>query len=246
MSPEITRFYKELTGSREWMLHYIKFHNITRFTKITNNDVILSELGQLFRRVILEDIPKITRRNYSYKNSEKLLLRLAASDELNLQALSQALGISAEEINETLDILEKAELLNILLPYGGYDAKINKNKKAFFMSPSIRLALLAQITEKEGYISKLYEDIVVMYLRRFFTNAILSFASRKNSKNPDFIIETLPEQLVLEVGTNKKSIKQLTVSNIKKRYGILVNAEAETPSYEKDVLIVPLKWFLLL
>ena len=244
--PEITKFYNSIEKPDELILRYITIHNITRFTKIDNQNVVIRETEKLFRRVITEDIPKIIRKNYKYKNSEKLLLRLAVSDEINLQTLSQVLGISTDEINENLDILEDAELLNILLPFGGYDTKINKNKKAFFMSPSVRLALLSQVTERPEFTPKLYEDIVVMYLRRFFSNAVLSFSSQKKGKNPDFVIETLPDQIIIEVGTNKKSIKQITESNIKYRYGIIINAEANDIKYEKDIAIIPLKWFLLL
>ncbi|MEA3451563.1 MAG: hypothetical protein U9Q83_06625, partial [Bacteroidota bacterium] len=193
------------------------------------------------------------RSNHKYKNSEKLLLRLAGSDEINLQSLSQVLGISTDEINENLDILEDAELLNILLPFGGYDTKINKNKKAFFMSPSVRLALHSKMFEENKQLySKLYEDIVVMYLRRFFNNALLSFSSQKKGKNPDFVIETMYEPILIEVGTNKKSIKQITENYLfsskylKYRYGIIINAEADSIKYEKNIAIIPLKWFLLL
>ncbi len=244
--PVITEFFNSIENHNELILKYITIHNITRFTKIDNQKVVIKETEKLFKRVITEDIPKIIRKNYKYKNSEKLLLRLAVSDEINLQSLSQVLGISADEINENLDILEDAELLNILLPFGGYDTKINKNKKAFFMSPSVRLALLSQVTERPEFTPKLYEDIVVMYLKRFFSNAVLSFSSQKKGKNPDFIIETLPYQIIIEVGTNKKSVKQITESNIKYRYGIIINAEANDIKYEKDIAIIPLKWFLLL
>ncbi|MEA2043263.1 MAG: AAA family ATPase [Bacteroidota bacterium] len=245
--PQITEFYSSLKNPDELILKYIKIHNITRFTKINNQKVVIQEIEKLFRRVITEDIPKIIRKNYTYKSSEKLLLRLAGSDEINLQTLSQALGISADEIIENLEILENAELLNILLPFGGYDTKINKNKKAFFMSPSVRLALHSKMFEENKQLySKLYEDIVVMYLRRFYNNAMLSFSSQKKGKNPDFVIETLPDPILIEVGTNKKSIKQITESNIKYRYGIIINAEANEIKYEKDIAIIPLKWFLLL
>ena len=244
--PEITKFYNSIEKPDELIMKYITIHNITRFTTIDNQNIVIREIEKLFKRVISEDIPKIIRKNYKYKNSEKLLLRLAGSDEINLQSLSQTLGISTDEINENLDILEQAELLNILVPFGGYDTKINKNKKAFFMSPSVRLALLSQVTEQPEFTSKLYEDIVVMYLRRFFSNAVLSFSSQKKGRNPDFVIETLPDQILIEVGTNKKSIKQITESNIKYRYGIIINAKANNIEYEKDIAIIPLKWFLLL
>ncbi len=67
-----------------------------------------------------------------------------------MQTLSQVIGISQSEINEVIDILAKAELLNVLYPYGGIDSKLNKTKKAFFMSPSIRLALISHIENTIG------------------------------------------------------------------------------------------------
>lgn len=245
---EIKAYYNKLDSTNELIQKYIKIHNITRFTTIDNQEVIISETEKLFKRVITEDIPKLSGKKFTYKNSEKLLLRLAASDEINLQTLSQVTGISADEINENLDILENAELLNILYPYhNSIDAKINKNKKAFFMSPSVRLALLSQVfVDKQEFMSKLYEDIVVMYLRRFFSNAVLSFSSSKTKKNPDFVLETLLNPMLIEVGTNKKSTKQITESNIKYRLGLIINAESDNIKYENSIATIPLKWFLLL
>ncbi len=52
--------------------------------------------------------------------------------------------------------------------------------------------------------------------------------------------------MLVEVGTNKKSIKQITESKIKYRLGMIINAEADDIRFEKDTVIVPLKWFLLL
>lgn len=246
--PQIKKFYNSLENSKELIMKYIKFHNITRFTAVDDEEVIIQEIIKLFKRVIKEDIPKIIRKNHKYKNSEKLLLRLAASDEVNIQSLSQKIGISADEINENLDILEDAELLNILYPfYNGIDAKINKTKKAFFMSPSVRLALLSKFfKQKKEFTAKLYEDIVVMYLRRFFDNALLSFSSNKKGKNPDFVVETMLKPILIEVGTNKKSIKQITESTIKCRYGIIINSAIDDIKFEKNTAIIPLKWFLLL
>ncbi len=62
-----------------------------------------------------------------------------------------------------------------------------------------------------------------MYLRRFFDDALLSFSSNTKSKNPDFIIETKDIPILIEVGINKKSTKQITKSKIRYRYGIIIN-----------------------
>ncbi len=247
LSGEITYYYNKLDNKEILIDNYIKYHNITRFSLHRNTNFILSELDSLYHRVIYEDIPTISK-NIKPTNSKKILLRLAASDEINVQTLSQVIGIPQDEINEVIDILAKAELLNVLYPYGGIDSKLNKMKKAFFMSPSIRLALISHIENSIGkkYMAKFYEDIVVMYLRRFFDDALLSFASNKKSKNPDFVIETKNIPILIEVGINKKSTKQITRSKIQYRYGIIINTKTDDFKIEKDTVIIPLNWFLLL
>ncbi len=247
LSAEISNYYNKLEDKDILIENYIKYHNIIRFSLHKNKKFILSELDSLYHRVIYEDIPTISK-NIKPLNSKKILLRLAASDEINVQTLSQVIGISQDEINEVIDILAKAELLNVLYPYGGIDSKLNKMKKAFFMSPSIRLALISNIENFIGkeYMAKFYEDIVVMYLRRFFDDALLSFSSNKKSKNPDFIIETKNIPILMEVGINKKPTKQITKSKIKYRYGIIINAKTDKLKFEQNTAIIPLMWFLLL
>ena len=85
-----------------------------------------------------------------------------------------------------------------------------------------------------------------MYLCRFFNNALLTFSSYTKSKNPDFILETKDKPILIEVGINKKSSKQITKSKIKYRYGIIINTKTNELKFEKDIIIIPLKLFLLL
>ena len=174
---------------------------------------------------------------------------MAASDEINIQSLSQSLGISQDKINENLDILIKAELLNVLYPYGGIDSKINKAKKYFFMSPSIRKAILTPLMDAntDNIYAKMLEDTIVLYLKRIFRDdSFLSFSSTKGNKNPDLIIETLDKPILLEIGLNKKTTKQISKSRIKYKYGIVINSKTDKIELHNDIVIIPLKYFLLL
>ncbi len=229
---------------------YITYHNITRFSLEQNKERIDTLIADLIRRVIYEDIPKLIKTKSNFQYSEKILHRLAASDEINIQTLSQSIGISQDEINENLDILAKAELLNVLYPYGGIDTKINKMKKYFFMSPSIRKAILIPLsnedTDKSIY-AKMLEDTVVLYLKRIFRDRhIISFSSAKKQKNLDLIIETLDKPILLEIGLNKKTTKQISESRIKYKYGIVINSKIDKIELYNDIVIIPLKYFLLL
>lgn len=228
---------------------YISYQNIPNFLfykdKYTINDSILD----LFKRVILEDIPKLNTTYTDFTKINKLILRLAGSDEINPEKLAGIIGIKQNEIIELIDILAKAELLNVIHPYGGLDTKIVKNKKAFFMSPSLRRALLSTLYGQnlpDQFRSKLIEDIIVMYLRRVLTDGIISFVSSSQAANPDFVIETRDIPVLLEIGSGKTSIKQLKQSNINYRYGLLVSYGIKEPTLRVDCIQIPLSWFLLL
>jgi predicted AAA+ superfamily ATPase len=129
------------------------------------------------------------------------------------------------------------------------DAKIVKNKKAFFMSPSLRRALLSRLygpNLPDHFRSELVEDIIVMYLKRILPNYLISFLSGSNQANPDFLIETREKPILFEVGSSKISVRQFKKSNINYRYGLLVSNGIKKPTLQEDCIQIPLIWFLLL
>lgn len=230
---------------------YVSYHNIPRYSLYQNvSDVHLSIL-ELIKRIIYEDVAK-TNLTYTGVQYEKLLYRLSASDEVNVDKLSNSLGIKKEEIVNALDILDKAELINLIsINSNSIDSKINKNKKAFFMSPSIRRALLASVYGNQvpdSARSKMWEDIVMMYLSRNIGKSLISFSAEKEGVNPDFIIDTRDRPIVIEIGTKKTTTKQLSQYKQPVRYGILINANATSAEFndKAQTLILPLAWFLLL
>ncbi|MGY6561906.1 MAG: DUF4143 domain-containing protein [Luteibaculaceae bacterium] len=211
--------------------------------------IITNSILDLFKRIIIEDIPKLKPTFTDSTKIERLILRLAGSDEINPAKLAGIIGVKQSDINELIEILAKAELLNVLLPFGGLDTKIVKNKKAFFGSPSLRRALLSTFYGQnlpEQFKSKLIEDIIVMYLRRVLTDGIISFLSGNNEVNPDFVIETRDKPILLEVGTSKTSTRQIKQSNVSYRYGILVSDGIVEPTLKNNCIQIPLSWFLLL
>lgn len=231
------------------IIQYINFLNFPNFLFYDDEIIITNSMLDLFKRIIYEDIPKLKPTFADFTKIERLILRLAGSDEINPSTLAGVIGVKQNDINELIDILAKAELLNVLLPFGGLDTKIVKNKKAFFMSPSLRRALLSTLYGQnlpDQFRSKLIEDIIVMYLRRVLTDGIISFLSGNDEVNPDFVIETRDKPILLEIGTSKTSLRQLTKSNVKYRYGVLISNGVLEPSLKGDCIQIPLSWFLLL
>ena len=245
---DLDRYIKQIDNTEERIYDYIVYHNIIRFL-LNDRLQVNSLIYDLVQRIIIEDIPKInTNANLQY--AEKIINRLAASDEINLQSLSQTIGIPQDTISENLNILEKAELINLLHPYGGIDSKINKAKKYFFISPSIRKAIITPLKTKDvddSLYAKMLEDIVVLYLKRIFRDRnTISFSSAKGQKNPDLIIETIDNPILLEIGINKNNLSQISKSKIKYRYGIIINSKTNQIELHENTVIVPLKYFLLL
>jgi len=235
--------------SDEWIDDYIFYHNIPGFLVYKNRNLINDSIIELFKRVITEDIPQIVHFNTNSTNIEKILYRLAGSDEINVASLSNVLGIRKDEITEIVEILDKAEMLNLLFPFGGIDSRITKNRKAFFMSPSLRRALLSILFGEnisETYQSKLFEDVIVLYLKRLLPNTILSFSSATKGVNPDFVIETREKPVLLEIGLGKTSQRQIIKSNIESRYGIVISRNNNELTLKNSTIHLPFKWFLLL
>jgi uncharacterized protein len=233
----------------ERIYNYIVYHNIIRFLLVKNDTLIEKHLRELVKRVIYEDIPKLNSENANPQIAEKILRRIAGSDEINTQSLSQSISVAQKAINSNLEILVDAELLHMLYAYGGIDSKVSKAQKYFFMSPSIRKAILTPLMKSDtpDIYAKMLEDTVVLYLKRIFQDdSLLSFASAKGTKNPDLLIETLDKPILLEIGINKKTTKQILNSKIKYKYGIIINSKIDNIEVHENIVIIPLKYFLLL
>ncbi len=240
-----------LSGNKnaEWTNEYISYHNIPGFLSFKDKHLINDSIIELFKRVIQEDIPKIAKIETNTIHTEKILYRLAASDEINVESLSATFGIKKDEIYEIIDLLNKAELINVLLPFGGIDSKLNKARKAFFMSPSLRRALLSVLYGGEiplNYRSKLYEDILVLYLKRVIPNSVLSYSSQSKQVNPDFIVETREKPILIESGLTKKSSRQIKKYKVDFRYGLIISFNSNELTIDENVVFVPFSWFLLL
>jgi uncharacterized protein len=226
---------------------YISYHNIARFLKIENKELINERVIGLFERIILKDIPEFTSSEDAAR-MQRLLMRLALSDEINFQKLSKEFRCSETEIENLTDTLGKAEILNVFHPYGGVNLKTGQSRKAFFMSPSLRRALYSRIfgpALEDNLRDKLYEDIVAMYLRKSVDMGLLSFGQSKGSKTPDFIVETREEPIVIEVGSYKVNTNQVSKYEKNKRYGIVISAREVNLITKEGAVIIPLSWFLL-
>ena len=93
---------------------------------------------------------------------------MALSDEINREKLSRSLNVKVERIEKIIESLIQSELLIRFPNYGGVKTRIKK-EKLFFISPTIRYAIIKQLFSKtQQFHSKLYEDITALYLKKNF------------------------------------------------------------------------------
>lgn len=257
VQPVITQYFTNIENTfnqaslKELINEYISYHNIARFLTIQNKSLINDRIIELFERILYKDIPVFaTIESNDIQVMFRLLLRLALSDDIHMGKLAGTIGCTQKQVEQFIETLHKAEILNVLTPYGGTGAKTGTNKKAFFMSPSLRRALFQSVygDKLEAQLrAKLYEDIVAMYLRRVLQEpGLLSFGATWNNASPDFIVETMDSPIVIEVGTHKSTVRQTEKYQQNKRYGIIINANETNYSIRGNTLIIPLSWFLLL
>lgn len=231
---------------QELLDEFISYHNIARFLRIENKGNILDRVIDLFERIIQKDLPQY-RSNEDSARVQRMLQRLALSDEVNFQKLAKEFRCRESEIEQLIDALDKAEILNVFYPDGGIKAMTGQNRKAFFMSPSLRRALYSRLygpTMSEDLRAKLYEDITAMYLRKSIDGGLLGFGQQQGSSTPDFIVRTRDKAVLIEVGTHKTSMKQVEQTK-DKRYGIVLSARATQVERYGNSVKLPFSWFLL-
>ncbi len=226
---------------------YVSYHNIARFLPLVNKTLVIERVLALFERILLKDIPQINQDYFYIYN--RILFRIALSDEINFQSLSKEFRIKETEIEKIIVNLNNAEILNVFIPHGGIRSRTGGNQKVFFMSPSLRRALYTKIYGdklKDELRAKLYEDIIAMYLKKNLSGGFISFGYGKK-KNPDFIIETVDDSVIMEIGINKTSVTQIKTYG-KYRYGIIINSKIKQVKFEDSnrIIFIPLSWMLLI
>ena len=115
------------------------------------------EIIQIGTDILNKIYPQVLVRGNTWQGC-----RLKDGGQFALMGTTMSPGFEFEDYRHG----DKAELLNIInTNSNSIDALLTKNKKAFFMSPSIRRALLSSIygdNIPDAARSKMWEDIVMM------------------------------------------------------------------------------------
>jgi hypothetical protein len=224
--------------------------------QINNPNQVYESINGLLDKIVQKDIESLKSFNSQTIQSIKRLLFLLAdaNDALSVSKLPNLLGIeSLPTIQKVFSVLEQAELLIRVAPYGSQKSKLNKPSKYLFMSPSIRMALLGLVGKEATHLTrmgKLLEDATALHFNREFVGAGLGRLSYDAAQGgADFILQIANQkEIVVEVGIGKKDTTQVkrTMEKIKCQYGIVIS-DGNLAHFEKDnIVCIPLSYFLLM
>ncbi len=232
---------------------YINVENLP-FSLNKDKNKIYEKIKLLIDKVINVDIRNLTKFNSDTLLSIKRLLFILADslDAPSTTKISSILEINRVTLINILDILEKAELLIKIQPYGSNISKSKKPSKFLFMSSTYRMALLSITGDASTYLTrqgKIMEDVVGTYLyKNLISPAIASINYDPLAGGADFILDIEnKKKIIIEVGMNKKNGEQIlkTMKKINAKYGLVISNSNDLVSFKDNIVFLPFKIFLL-
>lgn len=206
------------------------------------------------------------RLNLSFAAQDIALLAplvtiLANSDQLSMRKIAKEMdGVTIRTLDNLMLLLVISDLITEIKPLGSSSGKNTKISKYLFGSPAIRQALAAnqaganlQVMNRNKRLrGALLEDTIAMYLERVFyqlnPERFIEYDSR--SGGADFVVapkHQLKNRIVVEVGYNKKTAKQVQATmQSSDLYGLIITNDV-SPKLDIGgrIVYVPLEYFLL-
>jgi predicted AAA+ superfamily ATPase len=162
----------------------------------------LGFLESIIEKVITRDIPSVVRLVVDELESIRRLLRFvgrSAVDGINYSSLSRNLGITKYKAEQYVGCLERAFILHQVFPAG---TNVLREPKVL-MTPPIRLLY----RDVEDAVGGLREDFFAEAMKQ----AGIQFQylkSTRGAKTPDYLIQSEPTKLAVEIGGPGKGREQ--------------------------------------
>jgi len=240
---------------RHYVDEYLKIGTLPFAIQMKDEVRVYQTITLLLDKVINQDVQSLGRFDpKTLSHIKRVLFLMAESDVVSVQNLSKMLGTSVSTITNILEVLEHAELLIRVMPYGSNSKKVRKPSRYQFMSSAMRSAFLSVAGNEQIFASqkgRLMEDIVAMTLyREFVANSRGALNYDSSKAGADFILTIAEKNIVpIEVGIGDKAGTQVK-NTMKKvgsaKYGIVICKNALTLVEQDNIVKVPLDYFLLI
>ena len=240
---------------RNYIDEYLKVGTLPFAIRVKDESRVYQTITLLLDKVINQDVQSLGRFDIkTLVHIKRALFLISESDVVSVQKLSRTLETSVNTISNILEVLEQAELLIRIMPFGSNSKKVRKPSRYQFMSSAIRSAFLSVAGNEQifaGQKGRLMEDIVAMTLyREFVANSRGSLNYDSSKAGADFILTIAEKNIIpIEVGMGDKSGAQVK-KTMKKvgaaKYGVVICRNPLTLLEESNIVKVPLDYFLLM
>jgi len=240
---------------RHYVDEYLKIGTLPFAIRIKDEARVYQIITQILDRVINQDVLSLGRFDTkTLTHIKRTLFLLAESEVVSIQKLATILETSVNTITNILEVLEKAELLIRVMPYGSNTKKVRKPSRYQFMSSAMRSAFLSVAGNEQIFSTqkgRLMEDIVAMTLyREFVANSRGALNYDSSKAGADFILTIAGKSIIpIEVGMGEKLGTQVR-NTMKKvgsaRYGVVLCKNSLMLLEDANVVKVPLDYFLLM
>jgi predicted AAA+ superfamily ATPase len=243
------------TIDRHYVDEYLKIGTLPFAIQIKDEVRVYQTITQLLDKVVNQDVQSLGRFDTkTLGHIKRVLFLLAESDVVSVQKLSTMLETTVITITNILEVLEQAELLIRVMPYGSNSKKVRKPSRYQFMSSAMRSAFLSVAGNEQIFASqrgRLMEDIVAMTLYREFIASSRGALNYDSSKaGADFILTIAEKNIIpIEVGVGDKLGTQVRATMKKvgsAKYGVVICKNSLTLLEDANVIKVPLDYFLLM
>ena len=231
---------------------YLKYGTMPYALTIKDEQRIYTLTNQQIDRLVEKDLPELGKFDTTTLSAIKnILLLTAGSSEISVTNLANTItGISIVTLINVLEVLEKAEILIRVYPYGSVYKKVRKPSKYYFMTPAVRHTLLSVVEGESAFTNHkgwYLEDIVALCLYREFSQRLTSPIFYDNVKGgADFILVFPDRKIPIEIGYGQKKTDQATATleKIQGNYGLVISNSQL--AIKESVVKVPLNYFLLI
>lgn len=252
LQKDVTAYWRDVDSME--ISKYLKFDTMPFALRIDDENKSQALMNELIDRVIEKDLLELDK--FSSETIEKIkniLLMIASSQEVSITSLAKNLtDISQNTLIDIFAALEKAEMIIRVHPYGSVFKKVRKPSKYYFMTPAIRYTLLSIVEGAaafERHKGKYLEDVAALYLYREFGRQLISPIYYDSARGgADFIWHVGEKKIVMEVGFGDKEAEQAEASleKIQGSYGLVVSKGKLELLHDKNIVKVPLQYFLLI
>jgi predicted AAA+ superfamily ATPase len=168
-------------------------------------------LANVVEKIIASDVPRVMRLPVEELAHIRRLVTFvgkAPADGISYSSISRNVAITRYKAESYCDVLEKAFVLQVLLPEG---ANVLKEPKILMWLP-VRLLYRSA----EECIGALREDFFVQAMR-MAGHSTRYLKSTKGAKTPDYVCTGDDGEIVIEVGGRSKGVSQFKGTTLRKQ-----------------------------